>query len=515
MRKLGLFVLLVGNVVWFAACGGNGGGSNSVTSVSVSCSPSTVASGGTSQCSALVGGTGNFSTGVTWSTSAGTISSSGLLSAPTVTSTTTVTVTATSTQNTSVSGIASVTVTTNVSTNNVAPIIVDAGPAGSGGEANIAYISISVCVPGTNTCQTIDHVQVDTGSEGLRLLSGASGGELSIPLPQATISGSPLDECLVFADGFVWGPVVTANVTILGAGGAAGESASNIPVQMMIPASSSPAVPSSCSSQSTGGNNEGGSLMAFGANGLIGVGPFQQDCGLACTNLNSQIPDFYYACPSGGCNPTYVPLAQQVPNPVSVFATDNNGVLIQLPAVPNGGSSNVPGSLIFGIGTEANNALPSSANVYQLPGSSCNCNSEGDFITTFNGHSYPNSFIDSGSNGLYFLDSSTTGIATCTGSMNSSGYYCPSNSPDNLTASNQGQNSSGPVGSSIPVNFTIENALTLFNTGNTAYSTLGGPMPGIFDWGLPFFYGKPNGVFTAIDGDSVPGTNIPGPFFAY
>ena len=64
-----------------------------------------------------------------------------------------------------------------------------------------------------------------------------------------------------------------------------------------------------------------------------------------------------------------VTAAQQVPNPVSLFTStgDDNGVLIQLPSVPNGGSAPpLNGSLIFGIGTESNNAL-GSATVYQVP----------------------------------------------------------------------------------------------------------------------------------------------------
>lgn len=202
MRKVG-FLLLLGNVMWFAACGSGGGASNTVTSISVTCSPSSVGPGGTSQCSAFVSGTGNFSSGVTWSASAGSISTSGLLTAPS--SPQTVTVTATSTQNTSVSGTANVSVTTTSS--NVAPMIVDAEPAPSSfTSVNVAFVTVTVCVAGTTTCQSIDHVEVDTGSEGLRLLSSASGGELNISLAPETVGGNPVDECLVFADGYVWGP---------------------------------------------------------------------------------------------------------------------------------------------------------------------------------------------------------------------------------------------------------------------------------------------------------------------
>ena len=85
-------------------------------------------------------------------------------------------------------------------------------------------------------------------------------------------------------------------------------------------------------------------------------------------------------------------------------------------------------------------------------------------------------------------------------------------SPDSLSATNQGQDANGdPVGTAGTVDFTIENADTLFNTNNTAFSTLGGPNPGAFDWGLAFFFGR--NIFTAIDQMSTPAGT--GPYFAY
>jgi len=492
IRRFGL-LLAVASILGWAACGGGGGGnSGTVTSVMVSCSPGTVTSGGTSQCTATVTGSGNFNTAVNWSASGGTINSSGLLTAPTVTTSLLDTVTATSVQNSSVAGTATVTVNPTSAGSNVAPIVVDAGPPNLGYiSTNVAFVTVTVCVPGTNNCQNIDHVMVDTGSFGLRLMSTASGGELSASfLPQENdSSGNPLDECLIFLDGYIWGPVQTANVSV------AGESASNVPIQLIIPSSGSPAVPQTCSSQTTG-PNEGDSLGAFGANGILGVGVFPQDCGIACTSQNSSPPDQYYDCPSSGCTPTFVTIAQQVPNPVSLFTTDNNGVLIQLPSVPDGGSSTVNGSLIFGIGTQSNNGL-GSAQVYGL-------NDEANFTTNFNGNSYPG-FVDSGSNGLFFQDSS---IATCP-SPNQE-WYCPSTSPDNLSAGNQGTNMNSPV----TANFSIENADNLFSGSNSAFSTLGGTYPGSspsFDWGLAFFYGQ--NVFSAIDGAATSGGN--GPYYAW
>jgi hypothetical protein len=502
VRKLGV-LLAIGNVALMVACGGGSSNSNNnnptttITSVTASCSPSTVQSGQTSQCSATVMGTGNFASTVTWAASVGQISSAGLLTAPVVSSTTNVTVTATSTQDPTKFGTATVTVNPTQSANNVAPIIVDAGPPALQNVtvANVPYVTVTVCVPGSTTqCQTIDHVTVDTGSSGLRIVSSV----LNISLPQAIdSSGNPLDECLGFQDGYVWGPVATADITV------AGETASNVPVQVMIPTTGNPPVPSSCSSTNTG-PNEGVSVDAFGANALIGVGLFQQDCGPACTTQNSTIPDVYYDCPSTGCTPTYVTLAQQVANPVAMFATDNNGVLVQLPSVPNGGSTSASGFLIFGIGTQSNNAL-GTATVYPVPDTGSNA---GNFTTIFNGTSYPGSFIDSGSNGLFFLNTTTTGIATCAKPDQS--WYCPATSPDNLSAVNQGSN--GQSGPATP--FSIENAVTLFNNNsgnNTAFSTLGGPNPGSFDWGLSFFFGK--NVFSAIENMGAPGGTPP--YYAY
>ena len=501
MRSLGI-LLVLGSLVLMTACGGGGGSSSggggntsTITSVAASCAPSPVQSGQTSQCSATVMGTGNFSSAVTWATSAGQISASGLLTAPIIVSgSTSATVTATSAQDSTKSGTSTETVTAIAAANNVAPIIVDAGPQNlSYLSTNVPFVTITICVPGnappSAECQTIDHVTVDTGSSGLRIVSSV----LTIALPPENDSnGNPLDECLVFADGYVWGPVATADIYVVG------EKAPNVPVQVMIPTTTSPPVPSGCQNPPGGNGNEGVSVDAFGANALIGVGLFQQDCGPGCT---SGAPNFYYSCPASGCNATNLPLPQQVANPVSKFSTDNNGVLLQMASVPDGGSLTASGFLVFGIGTESNNALGSSV-VYTVPDTG---NNAGVFNTIFNGTNYSGSVIDSGTSAFLFLSSATSGVPpTCT----SDNYlYCPTTSPDNLTAVNQGSNGqSGPT-----THFSIENGVNLLNTSNTAFSTLGGPNPGAFDWGLPFFFGRD--VFTAIENMGAPGGTPP--YFAY
>jgi hypothetical protein len=490
--KLGK-LFIAGSFALLVACGGGGGGGSGNSSVAVSCSPSTLHSGETAQCSATVSGTAISGSAVTWNVSAGQISSSGLLTAPIVSATQSVNVQATSMDNANSSGKTTETVTPTQLAANVAPLVVDPGPVLQSPSVNLPFVTITICSPpGTDNCQTIDHVLVDTGSYGLRIISSV----LTIPLAQEyDASNNPLYECTNFSDGFVWGPVQTADITI------AGEKAGAVPVQVMIPPEISPAVPRSCSNQSSGSyGNLGGSVEDFGANAIIGLGVFQQDCGAGCTSENPTIPDFYYTCPTSSCRASYATLEQQVTNPVAMFPSDNNGVLIQLPSVPSGGAPQVDGFLIFGIGTASNNGL-GSATVYPVPDGGIDA---GNFTTIFNNTSYSGSFMDSGSNGMYFLDTAATGVETCSGSNSS--WYCPA-TLDHLTAINEGSDQQpGPVTS-----FGIENANYLFNTNNIAFSTLGGPNPGNFDWGLSFFFGR--NVFTAIENRNTPAGY--GPYYGY
>lgn len=370
---------------------------------------------------------------------------------------------------------------------NVASITVNTGPA-AGPPTNSPYIngaftSVTVCAPGTSQCQTIGGILVDTGSPGLRILASA----LTISLPQQTgTGGEAIAECAQFADGFTWGPVQTADMKI------AGEEAKSLPIQV-IGSSSFSTIPTSCSSHGTPEDD----LAHLGTNGILGVGFLAQDCGDACTVSGSSNAGFYYACPNTGCTITTEPVVNQVQNPVPLFASDNNGVLIQLPSI-TGPQTSVSGSLIFGIGTRSNNAL-GNATIYGINPTS------GNFTTTFQGTTYVNSaFIDSGSNALFFLDSTTTGLPTCASPMTA--FYCPSTT-QSFTATNQGI----PSGNGT-VDFQVGNADTLTaNPATAAASQLAGPNPNLIDWGLPFFFGRT--VFTAIEGATTPSGT--GPFWAY
>lgn len=383
------------------------------------------------------------------------------------------------------------------SVNNIASVTAGFGALGqAGGYANGIWTSVTVCVPGTSNCQTIPNVLVDTGSVGLRLLGSAL--TLSLPGVQGS-TGNVLQECVQFASfAYTWGPVGLATVQIGGANESAaqvpGQSAnSGIPVQII---SQTPAytVPSSClaTAPSPGLTVDANTLDELGGNGILGVGNFSQDCGAACV---SQGIDEYYVCPNGACTVVNVPLQNQLWNPVAAFARDNNGVLLELPAVSAAGAPPVNGSLIFGIGTESNNQI-GSAKVYEL-------DDYGNFPqVVFNGTTYASpyngSFLDSGSEGYFVSDAgslASAGIVECPAGL--SGYYCPAATvPLNLTI--YGANN---VESTLQID--IANAETLFGSENAVFNDLGGdsgtgPSSDYVDLGLPFFFGRP--IFVGIEG---------------
>ena len=371
---------------------------------------------------------------------------------------------------------------------NVVPLTVDAGPGGH--SVDIPYVSVTVCVPGSAAqCQTFNDVEVDTGSYGLRILANArdtSGNTLALALPQESENGAPLLECTQFTDGYSWGPVETADVHI------GGESASAIPVQVIgDPAYG--AVPGGCAS--TGAQED--TVAAFGANGLLGIGPFAQDCGARClANADNGI---YYVCPASGCTQSAVAENEQVRNPVVDFQTDDNGVIVELPSVSAAGASSLSGALIFGIGTEGNNTMSAATVLAADP-------STGDITTTFNGTPLPDSYFDTGSNAYFFYDGA---IPACPAGSAAPGFYCPT-SPLTFTLTNSDQN-----GTVSRVAIAIDNAVTLLtaNPGFTAFNDVGvsGSNQSSFDFGLPFFFGRD--VYVAIAGQNTSAGM--GPYFAY
>lgn len=351
---------------------------------------------------------------------------------------------------------------------NVLPMVVGDGPSNN---VNIPFVSVRVCTPGTSDCRTINNILVDTGSTGLRLLSSAMSG-LALPA-HTTGTSNVILECAQFLSFVTWGPVKLADIYL-------GEKkATSLPLQVMADPAY-PVIPSSCAAAGP----VAAGVSDIHTNGILGIGVFVND------------GQRYYNCapttPQTRCT-TVLTAAQQVRNPVAALDTDNNGVVLQLPAIGAMGSRKVDGFLILGVGTRDNNQLDD-ARVVQT-------DSRGYFSTTYKGVTLANSFMDSGSNGLYFPDAA---LPDCPGNL--TGFYCPATA-QNLNATVRLTN-----GSSQTINFSVANASSLLASSSFAYNNLGGSVAELsFDWGLPFYFGRR--VFSVIEGrSSVAGV---GPLVAY
>jgi hypothetical protein len=388
-------------------------------------------------------------------------------------------------------------------TANTVPVVVGPGPVPGKTQWDVPYISVTVCLPGTNQCTTVDNVLVDTGSVGLRLLKPALPSGFVGALAPIMASGHPVYQCETFVDGTSWGPLVQLDLQL------AGERASNLPTQIIVDptADSSVAqVPQDCAAAGMAEN----SLEVFGSNGLIGVGFFLSDCGQPCAQ--QAIPTTYYSCQSRDqCAGIALPLPAQAQNPIGMFGSDGNGVALTLPQVAGSGAPTAMGTLRFGVSTQDDNQL-AMADVEPVDPDG------GYMLTVYQGHALYGSFIDSGSNGLYFPSS----LPTCS---DGSAYYCPP-TPSQQSATLQGETAvqhSGqmiiggtPAGDRIPINFTIDNEQDLQNRfGNdAAVPNLGGQGTSDgFDWGLPFFFGRT--VFLVFEGRSSDGGSVQGPAIAF
>jgi hypothetical protein len=394
----------------------------------------------------------------------------------------------------SLSGSAGTTGTTGTTGTGALPntltITVDGGPSAlmnaGGYAANTLYATLTICTPGNaSACQTIDHVQIDTGSVGVQILAEALNGSAA-PAPIKDPSTQlPLFECVTFADGYVWGSMVTADVSI------AGRTLSSLPIHLIGDAAAGSA-PAACVS----GPNEN-SVAVFGANGILGVQNWLQDCGSGCvTNIPAQDTP-YYVCSNAAtanqsCTATTIALTSQMQNPVGALSADNNGVKFVLPAVSAPGAPSVNGMMYFGVGTQSDNSL-GSATVYTVNGYAY-------LNTTYNNTLLSQSFVDSGSN-AYFFDDSNIAVCPSTDQV-AAGWYCPP-STLNLSATLAGQN-----GAQATIGFSVDNADSLFGgtTILTAYPTLAAPntvansVSNSFDWGLPFFYGRT--VYVLFENDA-------------
>ena len=397
---------------------------------------------------------------------------------------------------------------------NFVNVSVDQGPAAlttgpnATYQSDVAYVSIKLCAPGSTTnCQVIDHIQVDTGSIGLRVFQSVLSPTLLAAMPtELDTTSNPVGECYQYVDGYVFGSVRSADFTI------GGEAVGGMPLQVLSDTGQFTTVPAACSA---GGGSNLGTVQNFGANGIIGIGTTTTDCGTIC-QAGGQSAAIYFDCPSSGCasiiarNASASAPYQQLPNPVAAMGVDNNGSMLVLPAVPPAGLSTVQGTLYFGIGTQTNNGL-GAATPYTTT-TSTSRQGPGLITVVYANQTLPNSFIDSGSS-LYFFEDSTLPLCT---DPNFKGLYCP---PSNLTLSPMIH---GLNGASYTDAFTLYNAQTEFNA-NASFSAVPGvggnpniifpstAYAGSFDLGLPFFFGR--SVYTAIEGRTAGG--VVGPYYAF
>ena len=397
-------------------------------------------------------------------------------------------------------------------TANVAPVTVDGGPAalaaGTSGYTafNEPYVTVTICAPGsTNNCQTIDHIILDTGSIGLRILRPVIDPGLLAALPvESDGSSNPVGECYQYVNSYAFGSVRQVDFSI------AGEKVAGLPFQVIADTGGFATVPAQCSS---GGGSAILTVQDLGANGILGVGTTATDCGVLCTGTDGSSAATYYDCPASGCASVVArasnaaPPFEQLPNPVAAFPVDNNGTIITLPSVPQRGVGSLSGTVIFGIGTQPNNTL---AAMTVLPvTTSASRFGPGVLTATYKGQQLSQSFFDSGSNEFFFVD---TSLAACTDKFFVS-FYCPPE-PTTVTTLVTAAN-----GATANISFVLYNPLNVAASATAAPglginpSLVVPPLPSSnsFDFGLPFFFGRT--VYTAIEGRQAGG--LTGPFVAY
>ncbi len=381
-------------------------------------------------------------------------------------------------------------------TDNNLRVVVQDGPHGFtfSPNANILYATVTVCIPGGNVvnpteCQTIDHVQVDTGSVGLRILA-SKVKSLNLPTIELTSAPSPVTnawECFPFVIGGLWGQLAVADV-VMGR-----QTATALPVQL-IQDDTQAAVQYTSDCNKAADSNILSSASALGSNGILGIGSTTLDCGQNClqgTYTGSFIQ--YYSCPQGAtssaaCSAAAVQSNQQVYNPIAALPATpiryNNGVVLKMPAVTHPGAATASGEMIFGLDSTPNNTVPASATkVYLGVDFVNNLSSYLNATTQFHGITYRSSYLDTGTNGLFFTDPTLT---LCNGAT----WYCPINTMNTTAVISDGDN---PSSNAVGVAFQIGNVESLFSTNNTAFSDSAGSAPvgsTSFAWGMPFFYGR-------------------------
>ncbi len=387
---------------------------------------------------------------------------------------------------------------TSTGSGNVTPLVVDGFPCAAAGTAGVAnfpeqpYISVKICAPGSTTnCQIIDHILVDTGSTGLRIADSALSSTLKAALPAVTNGSATttVSECEQYVSSYVWGPVVNVDVSI------AGKSATG--TQMQIFGNSGFSVPSACSTPvgSTTPLTQTDSITSFGGNGLLGVS-------FSLLDYSS-----YFDCPDSGTGTCTQNNFSGLPNIVYNFASDNNGVVITLPAVGASGSvTPVVGTLTFGVSTESNNTPVSTLFTLLNDG-----NLQDYTYATFQaevGGVWNSAYIDSGTDIAYFNDPGNSSLTACS-NTNFNGLYCPATTQSVIF--NYANYTTGTPTSQGTFALSVIDP-SLFNSNVIAFNNVAGPITNSTtassDIALGFvtFFGHTN--YILFSGQQIPGTGF-------
>lgn len=419
---------------------------------------------------------------------------------------------------------------------NQAPLVVDGGPCTIdpatnrvgpiNGAQDVIYTTVTICPPGyapsSGSCQSIDHVQLDTGSVGLHILASAMDARILQQLRAVTSNGLPVNDCYAYADGWTWGILRTADVWMGGYDGTVsqGERVPGISVDIIGDPASGPISATALSTCSGNGGSPGeNSVPMFGANGILGVMPTQSESAL------------YYTCTAaGGCSPIVIAPTQEANNPVySIAGTgDNNGIVVSLQAVGNAGAPTANGTLSFGVGTQANNAFTNThpttyvaaaiiPKIGGLPFTQGWITASSPYTPQSKGQQ-PDAIFDTGTS---FLALSGSGIPNTGPSTQM--WFTPNPSPLTVTAMVQGSlpnsgGNAGPLVAQYPLSFLVANETTLA-LQNWAFDDLAADdtSAGLIIWGAPFFFGRTMYIVDQNTTMSIPGSAVPanGPFYAY
>jgi hypothetical protein len=338
---------------------------------------------------------------------------------------------------------------------------------------NTPFVSVTIC--GASKCETIDNIILDTGSDGLRILSSALKG---LQLKQETIQGDQLlGECSFFGSGYTWGGIYSAEVKLTpDKYPKSGHTLGSLPIQI-IDQTFPDDISSYCGNRAIKDNKLNTASTLYG-NGILGVGNRVADGGT------------YFACSNNGCSEktTSVPLEKQVKNPVAMLKSDNNGVIVSLPANSNGNAKKT-GKLTLGIGTQSNNKLEGEVFLPFLDQSSR------EFQIKIPGlPSITRGFLDSGTNFFGFNGGDMT-------KPSGSDFYCPAGTKNFLPTTWGGKDIDPPNVGQFSVACKNE------GENNLIFDKLGGPSSrnNLITFGLPFFFGRD--VFTAI-GEKTPSCSV-------